>query len=247
MVRVLGSRRCIEKGSGHAQETVDAVRAAGDRSGLRSRQLPHPVRMIVPWAPGQATDLVGRVIAARLSELFGQQVVADNRAGAGGTIGTGQAAKAPPDGYTILAASSGPVTIAPLLQKVPYVAEKDLAPVALTGRSPYILVSAPSFPARPAREFVTLLKSNPGKYTFASSGAGATAHLIAVRQTHSAATWPSRRRGSPTSSSAAISSSNRLERAVPSPFPAALPAKDSCQARRRVQPIPPRCRSITAA
>jgi len=138
-----------------------------------------PVRMIVPWPPGQATDLAGRVIAARLTELFAQTVIADNRAGAGGTIGTDAAAKATPDGYTILAASSGPVTIAPLLQKVPYVPEKHLAPVALAGRSPYILVSAPSFPAKTAREFVALLKSNPGKYTFASSGAGATAHLIA--------------------------------------------------------------------
>lgn len=137
-----------------------------------------PVRMIVPWPPGQATDLAGRVIAARLTELFGQQVIADNRAGAGGTIGTDQAAKATPDGYTILAASSGPVTISPLLQKVPYDPEKHLAPVALAGRSPYILVSAPSFPAKTGRELVALLKSSPGKYTFSSSGAGATAHLI---------------------------------------------------------------------
>jgi len=137
-----------------------------------------PIRIIVPWPPGQATDLVGRVLAARLTELLGQQVIADNRAGAGGTIGTDQAARATPDGYTILAASSGPVTISPLLQKVPYDPEKHLAPVALVGRSPYMLVSAPSFPAKTGREFVALLKSNPGKYTFSSSGAGATAHLI---------------------------------------------------------------------
>jgi tripartite-type tricarboxylate transporter receptor subunit TctC len=138
-----------------------------------------PIRLIIPWPPGQATDLVGRVIAQRLTELLGQPVVADNRPGAGGTIGTDQAAKAAADGYTVLAASSGPVTIAPLLQKVPYEAERDLAPVALSGRSPYMLVSAPSFPANNAREFVALLKANPGKYTFSSSGAGATAHLIA--------------------------------------------------------------------
>ena len=138
-----------------------------------------PIRVIIPWPPGQATDLVGRVIGQRLSELFGQPVIADNRAGAGGTIGTDQAAKAAPDGYTILAASSGPVTIAPLLQKVPYDAERQLAPVALSGRSPYLLVTAPSFPASNAREFVALLKANPGKYSFSSSGAGASAHLIA--------------------------------------------------------------------
>ena len=138
-----------------------------------------PLRMVIPWPPGQATDLVGRVIGQRLSELLGQPVIADNRAGAGGTIGTDQVAKAAPDGYTVLAASSGPVTIAPLLQKVPYDPEKHLAPVALSGRSPYLLVTAPSFPAANAREFVALLKSNPGKYTFSSSGTGASAHLIA--------------------------------------------------------------------
>jgi tripartite-type tricarboxylate transporter receptor subunit TctC len=135
--------------------------------------------MVVPWPPGQATDLAGRVVAQRLSELFGQQIIADTRAGAGGAIGTDNAAKAAPDGYTILSASAGPVTISPLLQKVPYDPEKDLAPVAMTGRSPYILVTAPSFPAKNVVEFVALLKANPGKYAFASSGTGATAHLIA--------------------------------------------------------------------
>ena len=138
-----------------------------------------PIRMIVPWPPGQATDLVGRVVAQKLSEQFGQPVIADNRAGAGGTIGTDHAVKATPDGYTLLAASSGPVTIAPLLQKVPYDAQKQLTPVALAGRSPYLLVTAPSFPAKNAREFVALLRANPGKYSFASSGTGATAHLVA--------------------------------------------------------------------
>jgi tripartite-type tricarboxylate transporter receptor subunit TctC len=137
------------------------------------------IRIIVPWPPGQATDLVGRVVAQKLAEALGQPVVPDNKPGAGGTIGTDQAARAAPDGYTLLAASSGPVSIAPLLQKVPYDTEKQLAPVALAGRSPYILVSAPSVPAKTAAEFVKMVKANPGKYTFSSSGAGATAHLIA--------------------------------------------------------------------
>jgi tripartite-type tricarboxylate transporter receptor subunit TctC len=79
-----------------------------------------PLRMVIPWPPGQATDLVGRVIAQRLGEVLGQQVIADNRPGAGGAIGTDIVAKATPDGYTLLAASSGPVTISPLLLKVPY-------------------------------------------------------------------------------------------------------------------------------
>jgi hypothetical protein len=87
--------------------------------------------MIVPWPPGQATDLVGRVIALKLSDLLGQQVVADNRPGAGGMIGTDAVAKAAPDGYTLLAASTGPITTAPLVQRVAYDPTKDLLPVAL--------------------------------------------------------------------------------------------------------------------
>jgi tripartite-type tricarboxylate transporter receptor subunit TctC len=138
-----------------------------------------PLRMVVPWPPGQATDLVGRIIAQKLTDIFGYQVVADNRAGAGGMIGTDIVAKATPDGYTLLAASSGPVTISPLLQKTPYVSERDLIPVANAGVSPYLLTTTPSFPAKDIREFISLLKANPGKYSYASSGTGATAHLVA--------------------------------------------------------------------
>lgn len=137
-----------------------------------------PIRMIIPWPPGQATDLAGRVIAQELQKALGQPVVPDNRPGAGGTIGTDVVAKAAPDGYTILAASSGPITTAPLLQKVPYNVDKDLVPVFRVGRSPYLLVAHPSFPANNAKEFIALLRANPGKYTFGSSGTGAAAHLI---------------------------------------------------------------------
>lgn len=136
-----------------------------------------PMRMVIPWPPGQATDLVGRVIAQRLSEILGHPVVADNRAGAGGQIGTDIVAKATPDGYTLLAASAGPVTVAPLLQKTPYNPQRDLAPVAIAGLAAYVLVTAPSFPAKDIKEFLTLAKNNPGKYTYASSGTGAAAHL----------------------------------------------------------------------
>ena len=137
-----------------------------------------PIRMVVPWPPGQATDLAGRLMAQKMSEYLGQPIIVDNRAGAGGTIGTDNAAKSPPDGYTILAASSGPATVSPLLQKLPYNVEKDLSPVHLVGISPYLLVTYPAFPASNAKEFVELLRANPGKYSFASSGTGATAHLI---------------------------------------------------------------------
>ena len=138
-----------------------------------------PLRMIVPWPPGQAADLVGRVMAQKIGEALGQQIVIDNRAGAGGMIGTDVAAKATPDGYTLLSASSGPVSINPLLQKAAYDVERDLTPVVNVCLSPFLLVTVPQFPAQNAREFVALLKANPGKYTFASSGTGATAHLVA--------------------------------------------------------------------
>jgi tripartite-type tricarboxylate transporter receptor subunit TctC len=138
-----------------------------------------PLRMIVPWPPGQATDVAGRVVAQKLAETLGQPVVVDNRPGAGGMIGTDLVAKAAPDGYTILAASSGPVSISPLLQKTPYDAQRDFAPVAKVGISPYLLVTGTAFAAANARELVALLKAHPGKYTFASSGTGASAHLVA--------------------------------------------------------------------
>ena len=156
-------------GAAIAQQSPAGVQAYPNR----------PLRMIIPWPPGQATDLAGRVLALKLSEIFGQQVVADNRAGAGGMIGTDIAAKAAPDGYTVLAASSGPVTINPLLQKAPYDAERDLAPVANVGLSPYVLVANPQFPATNVSEFLALVRASPGKYSFASSGTGATAHLVA--------------------------------------------------------------------
>ena len=137
-----------------------------------------PIRMMVPWPPGQATDQVARVLAQEMSKSIGQPIVIDNRAGAGGAIGTDAVAKATPDGYTLLAASSGPVSISPLLTKTPYDPERDLLPIGMVGLSPYLLVTAPDFPARDAREFVALVRANPGKYSFASSGTGATAHLI---------------------------------------------------------------------
>ena len=112
------------------------------------------------------------------AEALGQPFVADNRPGAGGSIGTDAVAKAAPDGYTLLAASSGPISIMPVLQKTPYDPLKDLAPVSLIARVPFALVTHPSFPAADAKAFVALVKANPDKYTFSSSGTGATAHLF---------------------------------------------------------------------
>jgi tripartite-type tricarboxylate transporter receptor subunit TctC len=137
-----------------------------------------PVRIIVPWPPGQATDIAARVVAEKLQQQLGQPFVADNRPGAGGSIGTDAVAKAAADGYTLLAASSGPISIMPNLQKVPYDPLKDLQPVSLIAMAPFALVTHPSFPAKNAAEFVALVRANPDKYTFSSSGTGATAHLV---------------------------------------------------------------------
>ena len=154
--------------------------ALGFAGAAPAQQYPNrAVRVIVPWPPGQATDLSARLVAQKLQEALGQPFVADNRPGAGGSIGSDVVAKAPPDGYTLLAASSGPISIMPNLQKVPYDPLKDLAPVSLIAAAPFALVTHPTFPAADAKAFVALVRASPDKYTFASSGTGATAHLFA--------------------------------------------------------------------
>jgi tripartite-type tricarboxylate transporter receptor subunit TctC len=151
------------------------------RSGLAQAAYPaRSIRMIVPWPPGQATDLMGRVVGQKVGELLGQPIVPENRAGAGGMIGTDAAAKAAPDGYTVLMGSLGPMTTAPLVQRTAYDVEKDFAPVAMFGVSAYVLTVNNDFPARDIGEFVSRLRAEPGRFTYASSGAGAAAHLITL-------------------------------------------------------------------
>ena len=138
----------------------------------------HPLRMVIPWPPGQSTDVQGRLVSQLFSERLGQFVVPENRPGAGGQIGTNLVAKAPADGYTLLAASIGPITFSPLVQRTPYEVEAELAPVASYGLSPFILLVKPEFPAADLRGFLRLVAANPGRFTFSSSGVGGAQHLV---------------------------------------------------------------------
>ena len=138
-----------------------------------------PIKVVVPWPPGQATDVAARVVSEAVSAQIGQQLVIDNKPGAGGTVGSEFAARQAPDGYTILAGSSGPISISPLLQKLPYDPARDFEPIALMVSTAYVLTVHPSMPVNTVQEFIALVRANPGKYNFASSGTGATAHLAA--------------------------------------------------------------------
>jgi tripartite-type tricarboxylate transporter receptor subunit TctC len=138
-----------------------------------------PVRMIVPFPAGGATDIVGRLIAQKLSESFGQQVIVDNRGGAGGTIGSDVAAKSPPDGYTMLLGTSSTHAVAPsLYSKLPYDPVKDFSPVTLAATATILLAVHPSVPARSVKELISLARRQPNALSFASSGNGGISHLV---------------------------------------------------------------------
>jgi tripartite-type tricarboxylate transporter receptor subunit TctC len=136
------------------------------------------VRVIVPWAAGGSTDSIGRIVAAKLTEYTGQQFVIDNRAGATGTIGHAQAAKSPPDGYTLLIGTNSTFAIAPHLYKsLQYDTDASFAPIALLAISPQILSVHPSIPVKSIKELIALAKARPGQLIFSSAGPGSTSHL----------------------------------------------------------------------
>jgi tripartite-type tricarboxylate transporter receptor subunit TctC len=154
------------------------VLLACDGSSVRAQNYPsRSVRMIVPFAPGGLPDIMARIIAQKLSESLGQQVVVDNRTGAGGNIGMGIAAKAPADGHTILLTTSSFVVNPSLYAKVPYDPYRDFAPVTNAASSPNVIAVHPSLPAKSVKELAALVKSQPGKYSAASPGTGTTSHL----------------------------------------------------------------------
>ena len=148
-------------------------------AGAQAQSYPaKPIRLILPFPPGGGTDVVGRLLAQKLGQALGQQVIVDNRAGAGGRIGTDLVAKSLPDGYTLLLATSSVMGTGPALyQKLPFDMPKDFAPISLVAYTAYVLVVHPSVPAKSVKDLVMLAKSKPGRLTYASSGAGGAAHL----------------------------------------------------------------------
>src|SRR5688500_488527 len=139
-----------------------------------------PIRVIVPSPPGDGSDVVARLVGEKLAAAWGQQVLVDNRPGAGGRIGTEVAAKAPADGYTWIMANAG------LYRNLPYDLEKDFAPITQIMRAPNALVVSPSLGVKNVAELIALLKKNPGKYSYGSGGNGSSAHLSAELFKHMA-------------------------------------------------------------
>jgi len=140
-----------------------------------------PVRLVVPFPPGGPADSVARILAQKLTDALGQNVVVDNRAGATGTIGAGIVAKSPPDGYTLLLGTSNELAMSPgLFEKLPYEPTRDFTPLSNVINFPNILVVNPHLPARSVTELVALARAKPGQLSFATSGIGSTNHLTGV-------------------------------------------------------------------
>src|SRR4051812_32476604 len=136
-----------------------------------------PVTVVVGFEPGGGTDTTARILQKPLGEQLGQQVVVENRAGAGGNIAVDYAAKSAPDGYTLVLANVGALTVNPHILKTPYDPLKDLAPISMAVIFPNVLVVQPSLPVKTVQDFVKLAKEQPGKITYASSGIGGAGHL----------------------------------------------------------------------
>ncbi|WP_295142215.1 tripartite tricarboxylate transporter substrate binding protein [uncultured Reyranella sp.] len=165
------SRRALLAGAAATLAAPGLVRA---QDAFPNKQ----IKFIVPYTPAGATDNISRIVMAKVSEMLGQQVLIDNRAGGGGTIGTDALAKAAPDGYTIGLITISMFCMAPALySKLPYDPVKDFSPMAGMSVWPNMLVVHPSIPAKTVPELIALLKANPGKYNMASSGSGTTIHL----------------------------------------------------------------------
>ena len=173
-------RRQLIGGLGAAALAGSAVFQPGQargQSGFPSR----PVRLVVPFPAGGATDLTARLLAGKLAELWGQPVLVDNRPGASGMIGGEQVARAVPDGQTLLVTITTHIQNPALFAKIPYDALKDFEPISQICLSYLVLAVRPEFPANDVREFAALVKSQPGKHTFGSFGTGSSSHIVGER------------------------------------------------------------------
>jgi tripartite-type tricarboxylate transporter receptor subunit TctC len=159
--------------------TIAALAALAVLSSAWAQSFPSkPVRVIVTFPPGGTPDIYGRVMSVELGKLWNQSVVVENRTGAGGTIGTDYVAKAAPDGYTLLFAADASITIAPhLYSKLPYDPVRDLAPIVNVTTGPFVLMANPAFAPNNVKELIVLVQTQPGKVSYASSGAGGQQHL----------------------------------------------------------------------
>jgi tripartite-type tricarboxylate transporter receptor subunit TctC len=157
---------------------IVALAAASEAAQSAQAEFPvRPVRLVNPYTPGGSVDLVGRALAAGLSEIWGQQVIVDNRPGAGTTIGTELVARAEPDGYTMLINSAAIAIMPSIYKNLRFDPVRDLTPVALNAISPFMMVVHPGFPVKSVQDVIELAKKDPGKIPAASSGAGSTNHL----------------------------------------------------------------------
>jgi tripartite-type tricarboxylate transporter receptor subunit TctC len=138
-----------------------------------------PSRLIVPFPAGGGSDIVGRILAQKLGELYGQQVIVDNRAGAGGSIGTEAAVKSAPDGHTILLASTSEIAVNPSIYKLTYDPARDLIPVAIVASTPMVVVTAPSFPVKNVTDLINYARAKPDDVNVGSAGNGSFTHLAA--------------------------------------------------------------------
>jgi tripartite-type tricarboxylate transporter receptor subunit TctC len=160
------------------RHTITAVLLALCASLAAAQHYPNrPIRLVVPFPAGGPNDIIGRLVAQKLGDTLGQQMVVDNRAGAGGNIGTDLVAKAPPDGYTLLSGGMGSLIMNPIIDKVPYDTLRDFAPVILMASAPNVLVTHPSLPVRDVKGLIALARAHPGQLNYGSGGVGSTPHL----------------------------------------------------------------------
>jgi len=168
-IAMIGALACVLSSPGaHAQSA-----ASGGAKAYPAK----PIRMVVPFPPGASSDVVGRLLAQKMTAQLGEQVIADNRSGVGGNLGIGAASKSAPDGYTIVIATAS-IAVSPSLYKhLGYDPVKDLTPVARLTSIPNVMIIHPSVPAKTLRQFIDLARASPGKLNFGSGGAGTTNHL----------------------------------------------------------------------